>query len=240
MALFFLWLSVLLFASSKKEGTVCVPLVLYSSLNWDDSWRGAKYSIVDDEGLVVKTGTRKVDDNGEPRFLHDHLKFCGRVGCYSMVVTKPQNFLELAVVTWKLGDDLEGGPSSTTDFFLSEEGLVTKGCRSLAPTTSRAPTVSEMPTSFPTVSRPCFRLFLGNSRRPGEGWQYKYYSVLSNENVVIKNGTLERFLLNKTDDVCVPEAPACYSLSVEYVTSSGASTATTCIKATFTSRTREK
>ena len=181
---------------------VCVSLVLFP---W--GWNDAEFKIVDDVGEVLMSGSH--DESS----LNQNFEFCGRVGCYSMVVTKPLGGYA-QYVSWRLGDDLEGKPWSTTEFFLSREGVVTEGCESLAPTMSHAPTVSKMPTSFPTLPRPCFELLLANPKYPGAGWDGAFYFVTTGFLDVIKNGTLELYAGNRTDYICVPEAPACYNFRV--------------------------
>ena len=179
----------------------CFDLILRSVMN---GWRGAVYSILTVGGGVVATGTL---DGGYDKI--DEVCVPETPACYAIQVTA--GFFPLGI-SWSLGyGTLSGGAPSESDFYVTDAGdLVLSGCTS-SPTVSPAPTMTPAPSQPPNSWGACFDLVLRDSY--GSGWLGAVYSILTVEGGVVATGTLDGGY-DKIDEVCVPEAPACYVIQV--------------------------
>jgi len=121
---------------------------------WGDGWDTGVYTLTNQQGEVVATGTLASGTYGTD-------EVCGLVGCYTMAVSEPQWFASES--SWKITNRgvvvAEGAlPANVND-------LCTEGVPSSAPTTTVSPTLTSRPTHENVAYRALSRLYTGRQAR---------------------------------------------------------------------------
>ena len=165
------------------DAEVCVDLVLFDA--YADTWDGTTYTITDEDGTAVATGTMETEAANETDVV------CLAPGCYALVVDGGDYLSEKS---WTLGA-LSGGAPYDADFSVDADGAVAEDACEAASLSSST----------------CVTLVLEDEY--ADGWDGTYYTITEYESgALVVSGTMASGGYEEVE-VCV-EDDLCHRLHV--------------------------